>query len=1413
MKASQILLNFTDLNSARPLSGVYVLCGARARRITAVAQQHRAISLIEAMINYGILKAGTTIGVIGGGIAGCTAAYWAVCNGAAVTLYEKGPQLLDVYSKASHRYLHPGLFNWPHPGWGIQHTNLPCLNWSFNTAQHVGNLLRKKMEELRRGVGTGLLTVEPNALCHLQPDAGGRLLRIVQPNGYFKEHQVVVVAVGEGDYDGGGPGYWDADADKDLFDGLRQGKPTQAVVIGNGDGGIMEVLRMKTPIGDERAILKCLERWKNDTPGSLAAVEAYFGGPGGSEGSSAINAGGIQSAWGRDGDAFWEGYMHDADCGVQAWQESLAIKWYSKQPQFDGSAAPLFKLLLAAQQKFSGEKVEFFNRDYEANGEAKPVTNAVLCRFRGQAPLGLMDSERKTRTTDNGCTSLVSYAQGRQGMSEGDFFPHWYLFKSKADIEAIKITPEMRLSPVSLLDTFKQKSKERCLEAVIPFLPIGQPLRRASAQDRKSIRVPLLHVYTPLKIRESKAASGGRNEDSTKQPFAGHGHDIESPALGFIEAFSPAAEGPLRRVLMGAGGRGKSTLTHFLTYSILSNDDANAWADDELRAEAQRIREGWQQTLPVMIRLRDLPARMIREAQSAEDLVLGSVFAICMGWSLEWRDGASKNRHRLAFESFREDMLMAMQGKYLLILDGMDEIVPDTQRKVARLLKDAVGKDGKLASWDIVVTARTASVLKGPNKGWYSFLGWSAWEVQTLSAVDDSNGVCQQVNFARRYLKALNPRDDGMADGLLNEVRARGLQELAGEPLLLGAMAYLYVKSARPCDGHAQLAPPRLPGTRVEVLQATMDLLIDAWDEDRKVAYNIRLLIADAPLEPEVPKRVLGQIASKCLIDPAEDNKCFVFPCFVGADSLFEKLKEEFGNVNVETAEPDVDAYRMTKAFAERIGLFQFASPGTDGSNDSLQFTHAMYASCLAGLYWATEPGRFESALQSMTRNAKALASDQVRQAVALGLAGLKLGLDKPAGQRQPSMARVFPLLEALERRARQATDNEVRRGLYDTLGDAIKELGIAATDLSMEEARSRERLEVELHKVFASNADPVRTRLKVGRALGWIGDGRPQVAPYSMVGHAAAMLWTGPIKARDFKMGSLSGDGGDAYEQPQFDCKLVRHEFRLGRFPVTVQQFREFERVGYQPEALVKYWTVHGREFAEGTRKPDYSLIRDETNRKAYQNWVESDRYPLTGHRVIEGDYETPNAPVVGVSWYEAVAFCNWLNAHFTPEQLGLPKDWQVRLPTEAEWELAASYRGGKKKLYPWGIDKDVEGRANCNKAVEFTSAVGSFGELGRAECGAEDMIGNVWEWCSTGWTDDYNDYERQEHVRDELSAGGGKARRILEKEMLRVVRGGSWWSGSDVCRASYRSWVHPEFRDGFVGFRLAASPISGLW
>jgi formylglycine-generating enzyme required for sulfatase activity len=95
----------------------------------------------------------------------------------------------------------------------------------------------------------------------------------------------------------------------------------------------------------------------------------------------------------------------------------------------------------------------------------------------------------------------------------------------------------------------------------------------------------------------------------------------------------------------------------------------------------------------------------------------------------------------------------------------------------------------------------------------------------------------------------------------------------------------------------------------------------------------------------------------------------------------------------------------------------------------------------------------------------------------------------------------------------------------------------------------------------------------------------------------------------------------------------------------------------------------------------------------------------------------------------------------------------------------------------------------------IGSTSAVGMFPQ-GKAECGALDMAGNVWEWCRTKWMGDYKDYEQK--VDDDL-----------EGEEDRVLRGGAWYHPLDYARCSFRYLNEPDFRFRFIGFRVVAPPF----
>ncbi len=162
------------------------------------------------------------------------------------------------------------------------------------------------------------------------------------------------------------------------------------------------------------------------------------------------------------------------------------------------------------------------------------------------------------------------------------------------------------------------------------------------------------------------------------------------------------------------------------------------------------------------------------------------------------------------------------------------------------------------------------------------------------------------------------------------------------------------------------------------------------------------------------------------------------------------------------------------------------------------------------------------------------------------------------------------------------------------------------------------------------------------------------------------------------------------------------------------------------------------------------------------------------------------PNAPRESVTWYEAVAFCRWLDHQFHQcEEIAPGK--QIRLPTEWEWQQATT-GGEPDRVYPWGQDWEP-GRLNTEHNLSRTTAVGIY-LTGRSPCEALDMAGNVWEWC-------LNKYRSP----DVCAVGGND---------LRVLRGGSWIDYQVNCRAACRYWNAPNLRLNSIGFRLClSSPI----
>lgn len=164
---------------------------------------------------------------------------------------------------------------------------------------------------------------------------------------------------------------------------------------------------------------------------------------------------------------------------------------------------------------------------------------------------------------------------------------------------------------------------------------------------------------------------------------------------------------------------------------------------------------------------------------------------------------------------------------------------------------------------------------------------------------------------------------------------------------------------------------------------------------------------------------------------------------------------------------------------------------------------------------------------------------------------------------------------------------------------------------------------------------------------------------------------------------------------------------------------------------------------------------------------------------------FSDPCQPVVAVSWFDAMAYCDWLSGvigrHF-------------RLPTEAEWERAA--RGGlEQKQFPWG-DKPPESLPNY--ATRWKTGPEKVGAGERNAYGLFDIAANVHEWCSDWFDADYY-AAAPEHNPQGPSTG-----------IRRASRGGSWRHYTKVSRCAARSSIPPEFRYADYGFRVVCDTAS---
>jgi iron(II)-dependent oxidoreductase len=247
------------------------------------------------------------------------------------------------------------------------------------------------------------------------------------------------------------------------------------------------------------------------------------------------------------------------------------------------------------------------------------------------------------------------------------------------------------------------------------------------------------------------------------------------------------------------------------------------------------------------------------------------------------------------------------------------------------------------------------------------------------------------------------------------------------------------------------------------------------------------------------------------------------------------------------------------------------------------------------------------------------------------------------------------------------------------------------------------------------------------------------------------------------FLLGALMSDPF-VYDNEKWGHQVEIAPFAIARAPVTQAEFAAFtDDGGY---ADTRWWSDGGAWLAAtGAKHPVY-WRRDSGGwqRRHFDTWVDLE----------------PHQPVSHLCWWEADAYCRWAGR---------------RLPTEAEWEYAATGDLKPRPVYPWGDTEPEAGQAVTDWRWLGQADVAACAD-GDSPAGCRQMIGNVWEWTSSDFTA-YPNFERDAyHENSEQFFGQRK-----------VLRGGAWPTRGRLLRSTLRNYFTHERRDVVAGLRTCAA------
>lgn len=684
----------------------------------------------------------------------------------------------------------------------------------------------------------------------------------------------------------------------------------------------------------------------------------------------------------------------------------------------------------------------------------------------------------------------------------------------------------------------------------------------------------------------------------------------------------------------------------------------------------------------------------------------------------------------------------------VILLDGLDE-VPELDGIRAEMLvaidalHEQLGEQARL-----IITSRP-HVFEGDHKYWLN--GFSCLELQPMTNDQVESFISNWYLLLRRPTQTKDNALETAHTLFLDLLDRDYLLDPARRPLILTLLTSLH------------FSRNLLPHSRAELYKDAIDLMLERW------TTRIHKDHPDYPLD-EFERKALAEdvdrkLALQKLAMSASRNKTLQISSV--------QIKGEFADHI-----PSSSANNLLDFIRYRSGILK---PGKD---NNYEFYHRSFQDYLAAL----EIAEMHDWQDEMDRLLKEEGRDWWEQTFLLLISAKVSSNSKPDAV--SLLLRYVP-----EKNADLSLTNADYEWLFLAARATIEQQKPLRYYENPQYITLRENLAYHLLRLVEGEYDhEIAQREEAGRLLGELGDPRPGVGVVinkESDEKIPDIIWK-EIPSGQFQMGftdkEVKKGSWEKFSTPRHTVKVGK--FKMSRHLITNAQYACFIQAGgYQTE---RYWrdSKESLKWLSG-EKADLSLLNDSKDlKKRYQDWIEKDTDRKQPRFFEQKKWKNPNHPVIGICWYEALAFCRWL------QETASYKDKTIRLPTEAEWEYAA--RDSKGLRYSWGNKADPKLGNYRDTGLEQTSTVGLF--LPSKEFGLSGMSGNTWEWTSSRWGKRSNSpdftYENWKNQNDQ--------RDILDEHSLRIVRGGSFNDFSGNVRCAVRDGYLPGDRSYGMGLRV---------